>query len=375
MSYNMSVQRAITNNLAATVSYVGNGSRHLSLYYDPNTIRGLFAPGVSTQQYMPFPDLSGIGIIHFGGISNYNALQAKLEMRTSHGLSFLTTYTWAHALDDTSDAGGLSTAIGDRNMALIPYNQEYTNSPYDIRQRVTLNGNYQLPFGRGRRFPNNSGWTDELVGGWSTSLTFAAQTGTPFTVSPSTSTANGGSARAILVRDPFATGGTPDTVNNPSLTSCPTEVRTKANWYNPCSFANPLPGNLITGSNIVTKSTTSDCIPGRAIQPDLWTWIQRREHVAIQKLHYLPRAVSAVPRGRLQPVESSDVGESFEPGNWSTRRTDHKRKVFSEQHAGRAIPAIVSEIQLLETSSRKGRLCSYAPSIFPQRYSRAPTQA
>jgi hypothetical protein len=106
-------------------------------------------------------------------------------MRTSHGLSFLTTYTWAHALDDTSDAGGLSTAIGDRNMALIPYNQEYTNSPYDIRQRVTLNGNYQLPFGRGRRFLNNSGWTDELVGRWSTSLTFAAQTGTPFTVSPS----------------------------------------------------------------------------------------------------------------------------------------------------------------------------------------------
>jgi hypothetical protein len=123
------------------------------------------------------------------------------------------------------------------------------------------------------------------------------------------------------------------------------------------------------------QSTTSDCIPGRAIQPNLWTWIQRREHVAIQKLHYLPRAVSAVPRGRLQPVESSDVGESFEPGNWSTRRTDDKRKVFSEQHAGRAIPAIVSEIQLLETSSRKGRLCSYAPSIFPQRYSRAPAQA
>ena len=105
-NYSFSVQQAVTNNLSATLSYVGNVSRHLSLYYDPNTIRGLFAPGVSTQQYMPFPDLGGIGTIHFGGFSDYNSLQGQLEKRASHGLSYLATYTWAHALDDTSDAGG-----------------------------------------------------------------------------------------------------------------------------------------------------------------------------------------------------------------------------------------------------------------------------
>ena len=257
MNYSLSVQQAITENLAATISYVGNVSRHLSLYFDPNTLRGLFAPGISTQQYMPFPDLGGIGTIHFGGVSDYNSLQAKLEKRTSHGLNFLATYTWAHALDDSSDAGGLSTAVGDRNMALIPYNQEYTNSPYDVRNRVTLNGNYQLPFGHGRAFLNRSGWEDEAVGGWSTSLTFAVQTGTPFTVSPSISTANGGSARAILVSDPFKGGGTPDTTNNPSLTSCPGEVKNRDNWYNPCAFRNPLPGNLITGSQIVTDEASA----------------------------------------------------------------------------------------------------------------------
>ena len=257
LNYSASVQQSVSTNLSATLSYVGNVSRHLSLYYDPNTLRGLFAPGVSTQQYMPFPDLGGIGTIHFGGVSNYNSMQAKLEKRASHGLSYLATYTWAHALDDTSDAGGLSTAIGDRNMALIPYNDEYTNSPYDIRHRLTLNGNYQLPFGAGRAFLNRSRWEDETLGGWSTSLTFAAQTGTPFTVSPSISTANGGSARAILVSDPYAAGGTPDTTNNPSLTSCPTQVKTRNNWYNPCAFRNPLPGNLITGTNVVTDEATA----------------------------------------------------------------------------------------------------------------------
>lgn len=248
INYNLSVEQAITTNIVATVSYVGNVSRHLPLYYDPNTLRGLFAPGVSTQQYQPFPDFGGAGTIHYGGISDYNSLQTKLEKRTSHGLSFLATYTFAHSLTDDSDAGGLESAVGDRNMALIPYTQEYTNSPYDVRHRFTLNGNYQLPFGKGRAFLNQSRLLDEIVGGWSSSLTFAAQTGTPFSVGTANiSTANGGSARTIQIRNPFTPGGSPNSTN-PGIT-CPTHTRTKENWYNPCAFANPLPGDLICPLN------------------------------------------------------------------------------------------------------------------------------
>jgi hypothetical protein len=243
MNYNLTFQQAISGSMVATISYVGNVSRHLSLYYDPNTVRGLFNPSISTQPYQPFPDFGGAGTIHFGGVSTYNSLQTKVEKRYSNGLSFLATYTWSHALDDSSDAGGLSTAVSDRNMALIPFIDEYTNSPYDIRNRFTLNGNYQLPFGEGKAFLNQSRWTDLAVGGWSTSLTFTAQSGTPFSVSPNISTASGGSARATLIRDPFAAGGTPDP-SNPNIT-CATSTRTKDHWYNPCAFANPLAGNLI----------------------------------------------------------------------------------------------------------------------------------
>ena len=244
MNYSFSVQQAITHNLAATISYVGNVSRHLSLYGAPNTVPGLYTPGTNTQPYQPFPDLGGIGSIQYEGVSTYNSLQAKMEKQLSHGLSFLATYTWAHALDDASDAAGNFTAIGDRQEALIPFIDEYTNSVFDIRNRLTVNGNYDFPVGRGQAFLNNQPrWVDEAVGGWSTSLTFAAQTGTPFTVSPNISTASGGSARAIMVGDPFGAGGSPDP-SNPS-TTCATQTRTKTNWYNPCAFANPLPGNLI----------------------------------------------------------------------------------------------------------------------------------
>jgi hypothetical protein len=244
MDWSFSFQHAFSNNLAATVSYVGNLARHLELYAAPNTAPGLWAPNTNTQSFDPFADLGGIGQIHYGGVSTYNSLQAKLEKRYSHGLSFLTTYTWSHALDDASDAGGLFTAVGDRQPAILPYITELTNSVFDIRDRLTLNGNYQLPVGRGKAFLNNSRWLDETLGGWSTSLTWAAQTGTPFTVTPDIPTAANGSARAIPTRNPFKGGGEPDPTN-PSLTSCPSVVKTKQNYYNPCAFRNPVNGNTI----------------------------------------------------------------------------------------------------------------------------------
>lgn len=261
MEYSLGLEQEITPNLAGTLTYVGNLARHLELYGAPNTAPGLWRPGTNTQPYNPFPDLGGIGEVHFGGVSTYNALQAKLEKRYSHGLTFLATYTWSHALDDASDAGGLFSAIGDRQLALIPYIDELTNSIFDIRNRFTLNANYDLPFGRGREFlSNSSSWVNEVAGGWSSSLTYAAQTGTPFSVSPNISTAAGGGARAYPVKDPFAGGGTPDP-SNPSLTSCPAQVRTKLNYFNPCAFRNPLPGEMISDATHPVGSVNPDGVP------------------------------------------------------------------------------------------------------------------
>lgn len=243
ISYNLAFQHALSQNLTATISYVGNVSRHLPLYYAPDSSAALLNPDINSQSYEPFPDLGGVGQISYVGVSTYNSLQAKMQKRLSYGLSFLATYTWSHALTDASDAGGLETAVGDRNQLLIPIIDEFTNSPYDVRNRFTLDGHYDLPFGRGRAFLNKSALTNRIAGGWSTTLTFAAQTGTPFTVSPDISTASGGGARAILKGDPFAPGGQPDP-SNPGVT-CAAHTRTRQNWYNPCAFANPAPGNSI----------------------------------------------------------------------------------------------------------------------------------
>jgi hypothetical protein len=243
-TYNVSVEYGVGKNMVAAIGYVGNVSRHLSTYFNLNSSMAVQTSAIGSYVFRPFPKLGGIGAVRYAGISDYNSLQAKIEKKYSQGLSFLGTYTWAHSLDDTSSAGGLSSGVGVRQYYVLGIGSEYTNSPYDVRHRLTLTGSYDLPVGKGKRFLNNdSRVLNAALGGWASSATFVAQTGTPFTVYPNITTANGGDARAILVGDPFKAGGTPD-ATNPNV-DCASKTRTKDHWYNPCAFANPLAGNII----------------------------------------------------------------------------------------------------------------------------------
>jgi hypothetical protein len=247
--FNLSAEYAIAHGLNATLSYVGSVGHHLESGTNPNSAFALTAPGANTQQYQPFPAFGGIYYISFGSDSNYNSLQAKLEKHTSAGFAFLATYTYSHSLDDApTPLNNLCCA----NSFFSPIQQSYGSSEFDVRQRATLNGSYALPIGKGKKFLNNSRLIDETIGGWSLALTLSAQTGNPFTVSDNVISPNGSSAHAIMKRDPFKPGGSPDPTN-PNIT-CPRTVRTTVHWYNPCAFANPISATQggLTASAIIT---------------------------------------------------------------------------------------------------------------------------
>ena len=260
-AYNLTFQQAITANLVATLSYVGNVSRHLVVSINKNSPMALIDPRLASYTADPFYNIAGgekasLGTINeneYVGMSSYNSMQAKLQKRFSNGLSFLGTYTWAHSLDDASQP---LHGPGYRAPNMIGIRQDYSRSDFDVRHRVTFNGYYDLPFGRNRRFLSRGRAVNAVLGGWSSDLQFTAQTGMPFTVDTNLGNAgpNGGTAHAILIADPFAPGGTPPP-NNPTLKSCPTRTRTRTNWYNPCAFANPplaFPEAGIKGSSVST---------------------------------------------------------------------------------------------------------------------------
>lgn len=250
--FNLSTEYALRNDLVATVGYVGSLGRHLATSFDRNGPQALISPSINSQTVRAFPGLNGITYTVYEGVSSYNSLQAKLEQRYAHGLNFLATYTYSHSLDDAPTQLGSNADGGFRNPNLTGIGADYSNSPWDTRHRVTFNGTYELPFGAGHAHLNGSPALNYLVGGWSSTLVFRAQTGQPFTVYGSNSAVNGANTRAILVGNPFQGGGTPNPTN-PGV-QCPAKVRTVENWYNPCAFANPPNGNLITGSQRITGS-------------------------------------------------------------------------------------------------------------------------
>lgn len=250
--FNLAIERGFGNNMTTSVSYVGSLSRHLQIFPNPNSQVALTPSGFAgyteastgdiVNPFLPYPHFGGISFTAYDGSANYNSLQAKLERRFSSGLSFLASYTYSHSLDNAPTPLGSTGDPGFRGTNIVPIGLDYASSPFDVRQRVTFNTNYQLPFGKGRKYLNQSGLADYAIGGWSTSLTFRAQTGEPFTVYSSGITSpTGAGAHAHRIADPFKTGGThdPNYADNAFPNGCPTKVRTIINWYNPCSFRNP----------------------------------------------------------------------------------------------------------------------------------------
>ena len=204
--WNVDIQRAITNNLTLDVAYVGNHGaqqEYLSDLNQPpigtgwdqgtiNTCLGSVATNynkctpnkaaeLAAGQYSAkFPYLSNIDIAgtQGGGLwSNYDALQATLQARNYHGLSFLAGYTYSHALSvtDGNSTNNGSALLADRNNPRL----NYGNNSNDQRQRFTFAPTYQIP---GMKVPA------QMLEGWTVNGILTLQSGLAW--SPSDATVN-----------------------------------------------------------------------------------------------------------------------------------------------------------------------------------------
>lgn len=249
--WNLSLERSLGTDMVATASYVGNTGRHLLALIDANAPLAAAAPGQGSQNNRPFPHSGGSSNQVNDGMSDYNALQAKIEKRMSHGYNLLATYTWSHSLDDVDTPLGSSGDSGNINYYLVPLHFDYSQSPWDTRQRLTFNALYELPFGKGRQFLNDNAVADAVVGGWSANAMFTAQSGNFFTVYPNNiSTPDNIGSRALRTGNPYSGGGSVPT-NNSSI-SCPASVKNHEHWFNPCAFQNPW-NAAATGDHPLTK--------------------------------------------------------------------------------------------------------------------------
>jgi len=201
-SWNVAIQRQMTNSLTLDIAYIGNTGRHSftgpNPNYDANPINiqnwGLWKAGLVTEaqrQYYynkfstPYTDANGVTHIvlccsgnimgqYFGdsATTNYNALQVKVQQNLSHGLQFIAHYTWSRSLQYYHDDGYY--AANPR--------MEYGPDPNSRNQVFVANVVYFLPFGKGKEFGGNAGRAEDLIiGGWQVTSTLNYSAGLPFT--------------------------------------------------------------------------------------------------------------------------------------------------------------------------------------------------
>jgi hypothetical protein len=212
------VQREIMRNTVAEVNYVGGNGKNLPtqwIFNQPTAspIPIDFAstdPAANPYLRRPFANFT-LDSFTIANIlqSHYNAVTVKVDKRFSNGYSFLSSYTYSKSIDNGSELfaiGNTFNIISDnRNI-----DRDRGDSTFDVPHRWVSSGIFELPFGKGKRFLNDSSLVDALVGGWRVSGVFTLQSGYPFTPLIRNRFAHTGYAlsteRGDLNGDPYLTG-------------------------------------------------------------------------------------------------------------------------------------------------------------------------
>jgi outer membrane receptor protein involved in Fe transport len=179
---------------------------------------------------------SSVGEIASIANSSYNALQASLRKRFSHGLSFLASYTWSHSIDDVSSfniTGSASQPVaGENDLAQNPFDLAAERGPsmFDTRNRFVLSYQWSLPF-----LQHSNNWYGHVLGNWQLNGIFTAMSGTPFTVFDSNDVSLQGQAPEI----------TGFSANRPNVIGDPNSgPHTTAEWFNVSAFQKLQPDPL-----------------------------------------------------------------------------------------------------------------------------------
>jgi hypothetical protein len=251
--WDLNIQRSFGSDLLFEIGYVGTKGTKLPRMIEANP--AIYIPGFDTTTNPPSPistsgnadhrrihsgctldpasppcDYSSTGLITGIANSSYNALEASLKKRFSHGISFLASYTYSKSIDDSSTfnlTGSASKPLaGENDLAQNPFdvNAERGRALFDARHRFVLSYQWSLPWWR-----EPKGWYQQVLGNWQVNGIVTAMTGTPFTVFDGNDFSVQGSAPEIS----GFFSNRPNLVAGQNLNAGP---KTPGAWLNPNAF-------------------------------------------------------------------------------------------------------------------------------------------
>ncbi|MBT9330614.1 TonB-dependent receptor [Paracidobacterium acidisoli] len=220
--WTLSVQQEVARQTIAQVAYFGTRATHV---FSSITLNGIINQATNARTYagystIPYQNSSADAYTH--------ALQASIQRNFSTGWMLSANYEWSHSIDDGGIGGGEADTPQNNNCLAC----ERSSSDQDVRSYFRMSTIYQLPFGRGRAFLNNSSRiTDLFLGGWQLSGIASARSGLPVNITMSRS--------ATALPDEINKGQRPNRV--PGVPLYPSH-KTTQEWLNANALTTPASG-------------------------------------------------------------------------------------------------------------------------------------
>jgi hypothetical protein len=263
LSANLTTQYSLTNSMTLQVAYVLTRAEHLQIGTGTNNVSQILAYNASTSNAVPFPDFShGMSYQTTVGDSTYHGLQTKIEEQFKNGLSYLFAYTFSKTLSDAGDLlnGGTTGGFRAPSVPGLGYKFDRGLADFDLRQVIHFSGGYQLPFGKGKMFLNNSGKVaDDLLGGWSVNWIATLQGGQPLNFGCPDGTAAGLGCNDIRVA-----GQSPKLGLHKDGNGYLNWIGNPAAFNQPCELGNntPTPTGCVSLSGAAALGSQPGQIPG-----------------------------------------------------------------------------------------------------------------
>jgi Carboxypeptidase regulatory-like domain/TonB dependent receptor len=216
INYTLDIQWQPRNDLAIELGYVGNVGRHQVIpvpFNQPNIVSpsapsptlagGAFQQTYSYGYQVSQPNYAGpinlpngqpylatyeggnvdLRVPYIGyaaesidyraaGVDAYNALQAHIEKRMSHGIQIAASYTYSHALDEQSGLGLFYNGSNALNLR-----SGYGSADFDRTHVINFNYIFKL-----RDFVGSNTLEGKFIDGWSLVGLTVLQSGQPFSV-------------------------------------------------------------------------------------------------------------------------------------------------------------------------------------------------
>ncbi len=204
MQWNLNVQHELTHDLTAMVAYVASRGVHQPFRVDDadfvlpmKTDAGYLFPapiGSGTRVNENFGSVRGM---FYTGRSYYNAMEAQLSKRVSHGVQAQAVFTYGKSID-TSSATVAGDAFGN-SISSLPnwFNPRLSRglSDFNVTKNLTLNAMWDVPSPKSIAQPLR--WA---AGGWQLGGIFTMHDGVPFTPTFGTD----GDPQGLNSSDPWA---------------------------------------------------------------------------------------------------------------------------------------------------------------------------